>query len=223
MTITPPEAGPAAAAVPPVPRGPQRHSRSRANIVAATLSLTIGTIVFALVVGLSFSLAFERSSADLSLRGNVSLTRPPEVVFAAHKSGWTLMPDESGSDTEPRYSNETRSGTTCLFSWFVRKVSTTPGVSDYEATTEQLERLNLLGGSTPDIVVHDVGKDRTGEFVYSEVTVPEEQQAYASVSRVFAGSGDIVLLLLVCEDTGELDQDLMLEVVKDVTITVQAQ
>ncbi|MDJ1371731.1 hypothetical protein [Gulosibacter molinativorax] len=190
--------------------GQRRDGGSRK--VGVGFTVAAGVMVFAILVWVAFSLGFQRMQADLSLDHKTSLDQPPIFTFEADAQGWTLVrPGNDELGTGPEYGNISDSiDALCVFSW------TTGNVSDPEildAETDEAATLKLLeeqGHDTANYgtvrLVNESG--RSIELVYLDADTATGLDGVIA-ARTFVGTGENVIFSMKCEQTGELDQEIM--------------
>lgn len=176
------------------------------------LSVATGVVVFGILVWVAFSLGFQRMQADVSLAHRTSLDEPPIFTFDAEEQGWTLVrPGNEQLNTGPEYGNISDSiNALCVFSW---TTSTIADPSILEGTNDMAATLRMLEADGHETSNHGVVRlvnesGRSIELVYVNADTATGLDGVVA-ARTFVGSGDAVIFSMKCEQTGELDQEIM--------------
>jgi hypothetical protein len=181
----------------------------------------VGTVIFALVVWLAFSLGFQRLRADLDIEMKTAVNDVPEVEFQAGNQGWEEVDDRDAA-FEHQYVNITKDGDSlCMFAWETGRydddiVQVPNELNDLGATEFILERLGYEQGGKSSVQVETSSK-LTLELIYDQ-HVQDNELAVATAVRAFTGSGHYVVFILTCDNEAVLNESLMMCALGDVEI-----
>ena len=203
-----------------------RIPRPKENPHNVPVITVIGTVVFLLTVALAFWLGFQRLEPDLRIEQRIALSSSPRVRFDPSSDTWQhVVAADPETGQGPQYASLAANGEdVCAFTWQVGAVT---GSSidldrfdnDADATAEVMRVGGLKSqaeGSTQVVIDAD---HTTAELLY----FPQGYQdgVYtATAARVFAGSGDYVLLTLLCADEEDTSLEGMSELLTDVLVRI---
>ncbi|SJM66902.1 hypothetical protein [Gulosibacter sp. 10] len=193
----------------------------------AGVSVTVGVVIFGLLVWAAFSLGFQRMRADLLIDSTGTLTAAPVVEFDTADQGWTMVrPADSSSGAGPQYGNAgPGANALCLFTW---ETGAAPAAalhggedSDLPATLALLESKRIETDSTG---LARVNSD-SGQSIELVVAVDSTSQGLDGVvaARVFSGSGEYVLFSMLCDPTGKLDYEQLQETLHGVDLVLSVE
>lgn len=201
-------------------------SRTESHRGSFTIGLIV-TIVFVLVVWLAFWLGFQRIKADHPLEQRLELVSAPRIEFDPEPGDWQYVGDPDPAVGQgPQYANLAADGeNACALSWQVGSVQSGTVeldrfATDAEATIAVMEEGGL--SATPDGSAK-VAIDRRGTAVELQYFPQAENDGVysATAARVFAGSGDYVLITLMCGEAAALEKSEFDQVLTDFRVTVR--
>lgn len=203
-----------------------RLPRPKDNPRNAPVVTAISTVVFILGVVLAFWLGFQRLEPDLRIEQRITLSASPRVRFDPSSDSWQhVVAADPESGQGPQYASLAAKGeNVCAFTWQVGAV--VRGTidldrfdNDADATVEVM-RVGGLQSQPAGSTEVDIDAEHTAaELLY----FPQGYQdgVYtATAARVFAGSGDYVLLTLLCAKQEDVSLEGMSEVLTDVMVRI---
>lgn len=203
-----------------------RFPRPKDDPSSSPVVTAVGTVVFLLTVALSFWLGFQRLEPDLRIEERITLSSSPRVRFDPSSETWQhVVAADPETGQGPQYANLAANGdNVCAFTWQVGAVvSGTIDLdrfdSDADATVEVMRVGGLKSEAAGSTEVDIDAQHTTAELLY----FPQGYQdgVYtATAARVFAGSGDYVLLTLLCAEEEDASLDGMSEVLDDVLVRI---
>ena len=192
------------------------------------VALSIGVLVFSLVVWLAFWLGFERMRPDLGLDSSVALAEAPQLRLVEGQEEWELLdPGEPERGRGPQYTNTgAESSQVCVLTWQVGSVSEsavdlTGARTDQAATravlaaagmpSESGDRVTVLTDDGETLELLHLPQDRADGLIAS------------AASRAFSGSHHYMLVSLICEQGGDVSAQRMHDVLADVVVDLRVE